>query len=255
MIGKLRQSRFLFEELAKRDIKGKYKGTVLGMLWSILSPLFTLLIMRLVFNHFFGANIEHFTIYLFTGNIIFSYFCDATSQGMTSIIDNAGILTRVNAPKILFLLSKNVQSLINFLITTCILFIICLLDGVAVTWRFFLLVYPVAMLWLLLVGIGMILSTLYVFFRDTQYIWGICTTMLMYVSAIFYSIDTFPLSIQHLFFLNPIYPFIRYFRLILLGSTVPSAGLHLLIALSPAAMLGVGTLLYKKYSSRFVFRM
>lgn len=255
MMEQLRKHGFLFAELAKRDINGKYKGTALGMLWSILSPLVTLLIMRLVFTRFFGTSIEHFTIYLFCGNIIFSYFCDASAQGMTVIVDNAGILTHVNAPKILFLLSKNLQSLINFLIMTGILLLICLLDGVIFTWRAFLLLYPIVLLPVFLVGVGMILSTLYVFFRDTQYIWGIFTTMLMYVSAIFYSIDTLSPSMQHLFYLNPIYLFICYFRMILIGRTVPSVWFHAWIALVSVLTLGIGAMLYKKYSKKFIFNL
>lgn len=255
MIDRIKQRSFLFAELAKRDIQGKYKGTVLGMLWSILSPLATLLIMRLVFTNFFGSDIAHFTVYLFCGNIVFSYFCDAAGQGMTAIVDNAGILTHVNAPKILFLLSKNLQAMINFLIMTGVLLFICLLDGVTLTWRVLLLLYPIVLLPIFLVGLGMILSALYVHFRDIQYIWGIFTTMLMYVSAIFYSIDRLSPALQRLFFLNPVYLFIRYFRLTLIDQIVPSLRFHLLLAFVSAASLGLGCILYKKYSRNFIYKL
>ena len=83
-----RRHRFLFTELVKRDFKKKYKRTYLGMLWSLLSPLLTLLVMRVVFTRFFGNNIEHYTIYLFCGNIVWAYFSDATNGGMSSLMDN-----------------------------------------------------------------------------------------------------------------------------------------------------------------------
>ena len=105
MIQKLRQNEFLFEELVKRDFKKKYKRTVLGMVWSVLSPLLTLLVMKLVFTQFFGRTTPHFTTYLFCGNLVFSYFSESTSQGMTSLMGNASIFTKVNVPKYLFLLS------------------------------------------------------------------------------------------------------------------------------------------------------
>lgn len=98
--------RFLFEELVKRDFKKKYKRTVLGMAWSLLSPLLMLLVMKLVFTQFFGRTMEHYTIYLFCGNLVFSYFNESTSQGMTSLVNNAAIFTKVNIPKYLFLFSK-----------------------------------------------------------------------------------------------------------------------------------------------------
>lgn len=123
MLEKYRKHRFLFEELVKRDFKKKYKRTVLGMGWSILSPLVTLLVMRLVFTHFFGRTMSHYTTYLFCGNLVFAYFNESTAQGMTSLLDNAAIFTKVNIPKYLFILSKNSQTLINFGLTLIVFFI------------------------------------------------------------------------------------------------------------------------------------
>ena len=123
----------------KRDFKKKYKRTVLGMAWSVLSPLLTLLVMSLVFTQFFGRNMAHYTTYLFCGNLVFSYFNEATSQGMTSLTGNAGIFSKVNVPKYLFLFSKNVQTLINFGLTLIVFFIFCIFDHIAFTWRFIFL--------------------------------------------------------------------------------------------------------------------
>ena len=106
MIEKIKKHQFLFEELVKRDFKKKYKRTVLGMAWSILSPLLTLLVMRLVFTQFFGRNTPHYTIYLFCGNLVFAFFNESTTQGMSSLMSNASIFTKVNVPKYLFLFSK-----------------------------------------------------------------------------------------------------------------------------------------------------
>ena len=152
--------RFLFEELVKRDFKKKYKRTVLGMAWSLLSPLLMLLVMKLVFTQFFGRTMEHYTIYLFCGNLVFSYFNESTSQGMTSLVNNAAIFTKVNIPKYLFLFSKNVQTLINFSLTLCIFFVFCGLDHILFTWKFLLLLYPVCLLVLFNIGVGLILSAL-----------------------------------------------------------------------------------------------
>ena len=86
IIEKFRKYRFLFEELVKRDFKKKYKRTALGMAWSLISPLMMLLVMRLIFTNFFGKNMEHYTIYLFCGNLVFSYFSESASQGKCSQI-------------------------------------------------------------------------------------------------------------------------------------------------------------------------
>lgn len=253
MLQKMQRYQFLFEELVKRDFKKKYKRTVLGMAWSILSPLMMLIVMKLVFTQFFGRNMEHYTIYLFCGNLIFSYFNESTSQGMTSLMGNASIFTKVNVPKYLFLFSKNVQTLINFGLTLCVFFMFCVLDNIAFTWKLVFLLYPIGCLVLFNIGVGLILSALFVFFRDIQYLWSVFTQLLMYMSAIFYTIDEYPPLVQNLFLLNPVYLFIRYFRKIVIETTVPTVWFHLLMAADTLIVLGVGCWMYKKYNTRFLY--
>lgn len=252
-ITKLRSYQFLFEELVKRDFKKKYKRTVLGMAWSLLSPLLMLLVMKLVFTHFFGKAIPHYTIYLFCGNLIFSYFSEATKEGMNSLMGNAKIFTKANVPKYLFLFSKNVQTFLNFLITLVIFFVFCAFDHIVFTWKFLLLLYPICLLLLFNIGVGLILSALFVFFRDIQYLWSVFTRLLMYMSAIFYSIETYPAHVRNLFLLNPVYLFIRYFRKIVIEATIPTAWFHLLMLADAAIVLGLGCLMYKKYNTRFLY--
>lgn len=253
MIQKLSRHRFLFEELVKRDFKKKYKRTVLGMAWSVLSPLLTLLVMKLVFTQFFGRNTAHYTIYLFCGNLVFSYFNESTSQGMTSLMSNAGIFTKVNVPKYLFLFSKNVQTLINFGLTLCVFFLFCLLDNISFSWKFICLLYPICCLVLFNVGVGLTLSALFVFFRDIQYLWSVFTMLLMYMSAIFYTIDRYSYEVQCLFLVNPVYLFIRYFRKIVIEATIPTLWFHLLMAADVIIAIGVGCWMYKKYNHKFLY--
>lgn len=250
---KLAEHQFLFEELVKRDFKKKYKRTVLGMAWSILSPLLMLLVMRLVFTQFFGRQTAHYTTYLFCGNLVFSYFNEATSQGMTSLMGNSHIFTKVNVPKYLFLFSKNVQTLINFGLTLCVFFVFCVLDNITFTWKLLCLVYPIICLVLFNIGVGLILSALFVFFRDIQYLWSVFTQLLMYMSAIFYTIDNYPTMVQNLFLVNPVYLFIRYFRKVVIDTTIPSLWFHLLMLADVVIVLGVGFWIYKKNNTKFLY--
>lgn len=247
------QHRFLFEELVKRDFKKKYKRTVLGMAWSVLSPLLTLLVMRLVFTQFFGRNNPHYTTYLFCGNLIFSCFSESTNQGMQSLMGNSRIFTKVNVPKYLFLLSKNIQTLINFGLTLCVFFVFCVLDNISFTWKFVLLLYPIICLVLFNIGVGLILSALFVFFRDIHYLWSVFTQLLMYMSAIFYTIDHYSPAVQYLFLLNPVYLFIRYFRKIVIEAAVPTVWFHLLMAADVLIVITIGSFIYKKYNTRFLY--
>lgn len=253
MWGKAKKYQFLFEELVKRDFKKKYKRTVLGMAWSILSPLLTLLVMRMVFTQFFGRNTPHYTTYLFCGNLVFAYFKESTSSGMTSLMGNSSIFTRVNVPKYLFLLSKNVQAFINFGLTLCVFFIFCVIDGITFTWKFICLLYPIGLLLIFNIGVGLILSALFVFFRDIQYLWSVFTQLLMYVSAIFYTLDKYDPAVQNLFLLNPIYLFIRYFRKIVIEAAIPTPWFHLLMLVDVMIVVGLGCWMYKKYNHKFLY--
>ena len=255
LIHKLKKHQFLFEELVKRDFKQKYKRTVLGMGWSVLAPLLTLLVMKLVFGHFFGRRIVHYTTYLFCGNLLFSYFKEATTGSMNSLVSNANILTKINVPKYLFLLSKNVSSLINFGLTLCIFFIFVIADGIPIKLRFLMLLYPVCCLIIFNIGVGLVLSALFVFFRDISYLYSIFTMLLMYLSAIFYQITIVPAKFRMFFYLNPLYCYIEYFRKIVLESKIPTAEFHLLCALYAFAFLFIGGWMYKRYNRRFLYYM
>ena len=247
------RNRFLFEELVKRDFTKKYKRTVLGMLWSILGPLMSLGVMALVFTQFFGRSIEHYVIYMFCGNLLYSYFKESTSQGMTALYDNSNIFSKVNVPKYMFLLSKNVSSLINFGINILVLFVFCIIDGVAFSWKFIMLIYPIGCLVVFNLGMGLILSALFLMFRDLKYLYDIFTLLLMYMSAIFYSIDAYDLQVQYLFYLNPIYVYIRYFRKIILEGTIPRLTFHLLAAGYALVAIIIGAVIYKKKNYQFLY--
>lgn len=253
MLEKIKVNQFLFEELVKRDFKQKYKRTVLGMGWSLLSPLLQLFVMSLVFTQFFGHKTPHYTIYLFCGNLVYSYFRESTNGGMNSLMSNAGIFSKVNVPKYMFLFSKNVSSLINFGLTLCIFFVFVLLDGITPSVRFIALLYPIACLVVFNIGAGLILSALFVFFRDTSYLYDIFTMLLMYMSAIFYTVDSLPGWLQNLLICNPIYCYIKYFRIVVIEGNIPSLSFHLLCAFYAAAVLLIGAYVYKKFNHQFLY--
>ena len=166
---------------------------------------------------------------------------------------NAGIFTKVNVPKYLFLFSQNVSSLINFGLTSLVYFIFVAIDGIDFTWKFIFLLYPVLCLVIFNLGMGLILSALFVFFRDMQYLWGIAAQLIMWLSAIFYPIETFSDTVRNLFLLNPIYLFIRYFRKIVIEATVPAPQMHLLMIADALIAFGIGAWMYKRYNTEFLY--
>lgn len=253
VIKKVKKNQFLFEELVKRDFKQKYKGTVLGMAWSVLSPLMNLFVMKLVFTQFFGRNTPHYTTYLFAGNVLFSYFRESTKGGMNALLANKAIFTKINVPKYIFLLSKNVSTLINLGLTMLVFFLFAALDGIRFGWHFIALLYPIVCLVLLCIGMGLILSAMQVFFRDTKYLYDVFLTLLHYLSAIFYQVDGYPLEIQRIFLLNPVYCAIKYVRIVTINGTIPSVNYHILLMAYALAAIVIGGLIYKKQNHKFLY--
>ena len=252
-IERIKKERFLFEELTLRDFKQKYKRTILGMGWSLLFPLMTLFIQRLVFTHFFGRTTPHYTIYLFAGNIVFSYFREATTGGMNALISNAHIFSKVNVPKYIFVLTKNVSAFINFCLTLVIFFIFTVIDHVPFSLSFFSIIIPIVCLMLFNFGVGMILSALYIFFRDTGYLYDVFLTLLMYLSAIFYNVDSFPVTYQRLFLMNPVYCYIKFFRVAVIDGHMPSLVYTVLCFGYAILAVGIGIFIYHKKNHEFLY--
>ena len=175
---------------------------------------------------------------------------------MGSLVSNAQVFSRINVPKYLFLFSKNLSSLINFGMTFVVFMIFCLIDGVSVTLLFLMLIVPVLLLIVFNIGVGLILSAMYVFFRDVQYLWGVFLTLLMYLSAIFYDPGTMTIlgfEGDKLLMLNPVYTYISYFREIVLDGIIPSWQHHLLAVGFAFGAFGIGALIYKKMNHKFLY--
>lgn len=243
---------FVFTELVKRDFKKKYKRSFLGVLWSMLAPLFTLLVINFVFGHFFGRTQEYYTIYLFSGWLIFQYYSEATNGAMSSLMANANIFSKVKVPKYMFLFSRVTSSSINFFLVLLVYFVFVIAYGLPITWKFILLLFPIACMFLLILGVGLILSALFVFFRDVQYLYSVFTTALMYFTPIFYTVDIMGARAQ-VFYLNPLYLYVTYFRNIVIYGTIPSLGYHVYTLLYSLLFFVIGCWMYKKYNYKFLY--
>ena len=250
---KVKQYRFLFEELTKRDFKKKYKRTLLGIFWSVLSPFMNFLIYLFVFTFLFRRNIPHFSTYIMTGTLIYSFFVTSTNAGMVSMFANSGVISKIRVPKTIFLLSSNVACIFNFLLTLVVYFVFVAVDGLPFGPHMLLIIYPIVCMTVFNIGVGYILSTLFVFFRDIQYLYGIFTQLLMFVSAIFYTADSFPENLQIIFAINPIYRYITYVRQVIIDGIVPDLSSHLFCFGAAAIVFALGYFIHKKTEQKFVY--
>lgn len=244
---------FLFEELVKRDFKKKYKRTVLGFLWSMLSPLMMLSVMSFVFSQFFGRSIEYYVVYILAGQIVFAYFSESTNAGMVALLGNAAIFSKINVPKYLFVLSRNISALINFGLTLLVFFAFVFGYGIKPSLTMLFIFYPVICLILFNYGLGLVLSALYVFYRDMQYLYSLFLQVVMYSSAIFYSIDILSKDLQTIFYFNPLYVYITFIRESVIYGKIPDLLLWVLCLFYAVATFFIGLYFYKHYNYKFVY--
>ena len=171
---------------------------------------------------------------------------------MGALLSNSDIITKIKLPNELFVLSRAVTSLINFSMTFSVFLIFCIIDRIAFGAHLLFLPITIIFLSVFSLGIGLLLSVMFVFFRDIQYLWSVFTMLLMYLSAIFYTTDSFPASVRWLFNLNPLYVYITQLRTAVIGGVLPDGVSALLGALYATLSVLVGIWVYKNFRKKFI---
>lgn len=247
--------KFLLQQLISRDFKIKYKRSVLGILWSVLYPLMTMLVMALVFSNIFKAAMPgvNYLVYLLSGLVVFNFFSEATNLAMSSVVANFHLINKVYIPKYIFPLSKVLFAGINFLLTLIPLYIIIIATGTPLNIYHLLLPYGYICLFGFCIGFGLILSAVSVFLRDMFYIYGIVITLWMYLTPIMYDISIIPEKFQIIMKFNPLYQFISFERQIILYNQCPSLASWIACFVLAALFLFIGILVFKKNQDKFIY--
>lgn len=251
----VRRYGFLIEQLVRRNFNTKYRQSILGVLWSFLNPLLTMLVQYLVFSTLFRSAIDHFPVYLISGIIVFSFFTECVTLGMDAIVMNASLITKVAIPKLIFPFSRALSSLINFLISLLPLLLLMLLTGVRVSPALLLLPLMIALLFLFALGVTLVMATLDVFFRDTRFLWSVISLLWTYATPIFYPDTIWPEGLRGIFHLNPMYQLIDFLRQIVIAGIPPTPERLLACAAGAFGMLMIGLVIFRRYEEKFVFHL
>lgn len=212
-IKNFKKYRFLLYELVKKGVKLKYRRSYLGILWTLLEPLLTMAVLTMVFGAWYGRGDNTFPVYVLTGRLLYSYFSNGTKVAMKSIQSNARMIKKVYVPKYIYPLSGVLYNYIIFLISLIVLVAVGAVLRVKPTIYLFQAVIPLILLFIMTLGVGLILATMSVFFRDLEYLWGVVLMLIMYASAIFYQVDkVISNGYGWLFKINPLYMIIANFR-------------------------------------------
>lgn len=243
---------WLLKELVSRDLKIKYRKSVLGYLWSILNPLLMMTILTLVFSNMFRFDIENYPVYLLTGQLMFTFFSESTNMAMNSILSGAALIRKVYLPKYIFPISRVISSF-----TTMIFSLLALLIVMIVTdseFHITIIILPLVLMYVFIfsIGISLILSTIIVFFRDTQYLYGVLLTALNYLTPIFYPVNILPDWLKEIMVFNPMYNFIEMFRNIMIYGKWPELTEHCICILFAVGALMLGIYVFKKKQNNFI---
>lgn len=244
--------KYLLSELVKKDIKLKYRRSKLGILWTLIEPLLTMIVLSVVFGTLYNRD-RFFPVYVLTGRLMYTYFSNATKAAARSIRSNSGMMRKVYVPKYMYPLSAVISNFITFLISLIVLVGVAVYLRVPVTTHVFAAIVPLFILFVMALGVGMILATLEVFFRDLEYLWGVALMLIMYCSAIFYPIERLTeKGLGWIFDLNPLFAVIRNFRNAVLYGTAQNMQALLYASVVSVVSLVLGLVVFCKKQDDFI---
>lgn len=244
--------RFLLSQLVSRDFKTRYKRSVLGVLWSMLNPLLTMCVQYMVFANLFRWDVDNYAVYLLIGTVTFNFFSEATQAALGSVTGSASLITKVYIPTYVFPIAKVLSSCINLCFSTLALYLIIFIQGIPLNPYHLLIPVMYVMLIGFSIGVGMILSALMVYFRDTQFLYGVLIMLWMYLTPLFYPVNIIPENMMGLYSINPMYQYVTFFRTIVMDGVMPTAAQFGWCAGYAVGFMLIGLVVFRKLKRNFI---
>lgn len=241
----------LLSELVRRDIRNKYRNSVLGVLWSLLDPLLSMIVLTIVFSTLFNR-VHDYPVYYLTGQLTYTLFRGGSTQAMKSLVSSSNIWKSVYVPKYLYALSSVLSSFVTFLFSLVILFAIMFVLGFDFTVYIIFASLPILIILIMALGVGLILGTLNVFFRDVEHLYSVFCLMLMYALPIFYPADILPPQFQFIQTYNPLFYLVMCMRDCFYYGKLYSLPEIIIPTIAAFILLGLGIIMLRKYQDRFI---
>lgn len=245
----------LLGELIARDIKIKYRRSVLGVLWTLLNPLCMMIVLSVVFSNIFKFDIENFPLYILSGQLIFNFFSDATTSSMSSIVSSASLIKKVYVPKYLFVLSHIFSSFINLMASFTALLLVMMATRTELHWTTLLAPVPLFLLVLFSLGVGLVLAAVTVKFRDIMHLYSVFITALMYLTPVIYPMAMLPEWLTGFVMLNPITNIVLMFRNVMLYNTFFGWRSLFVAVVETGIMLMIGFWVFYKNQDNFILNL
>ncbi len=248
---RLRQRFDLFYVLVERDLKLRYKRSVLGIAWALLNPLAQLVVLSIVFSLVLPLDIPHYTAYLFSGLLPWIWLQTALLAASSVVVDYRDLIRRPGFPAPILPVVPIASNFIHFLLALPILLVFLRLDQIPLTTALLSLPVVFTVQFTLILGLGYIAAAVYVTFRDTQYLLGILLLLGFYLTPVFYDISSLPPKIQAVYQLNPMTILLEAYRSILLEGQLFNLGSMLVLGFVSAGLLWLGHSVFTRASYRF----
>lgn len=245
----------LLNELVARDVKIKYRRSVLGVLWTLLNPLFMMIILSVVFSNLFKFDIENFPLYILSGQVIFNFFSGATTEAMSSIIGSAALIKKVYVPKYLFVISRVFSSFINLLASFTALLLVMIATRAELHYTVLLVPIPLILLVLFSLGIGLILAAVTVRFRDIIHLYTVFTTALLYLTPVIYPMSILPDWLYKIVMLNPLTNMLIMFRDVMINNNIFDWQSLVVAVIETVASLAIGLYVFYKNQDSFILNI
>lgn len=251
MIKNLYNYRELLKSNVKKEIRGKYKGSFLGVLWSFINPLLQVAVYAIVFPYIMRVQTSNYLQYLIIGIIPWTFFVTVINQGMITVRMNGGIIKKVYFPREILPISVVVSGMVNFFISCLIILLFCVGGGLGISWHLVLIPIIALLQFFITLGLVLALSAINIYIKDTEYIVQFILNMLFYATPILYPATLFPERLRWILYLNPISGIVECYRDIFMNHAIPSLNTILYLVIIAAVMFFIGLVIFRKLEKGF----
>lgn len=255
-IDTFKKYRHLLVALVERDYKVKYRRSVLGILWSMLNPIMMMLILNAVFSHVFRFDVENFPLYLMAGQLVYSFFNEASSSAIFSVVESSALIKKVYVPKYVFPLERVLFGFVNLLFSLAAILLMLILFRIPFSFTMLLFPVPLVALLLFTAGWSLLISALCVFMRDLKHLYSVLLTAWMYLTPIMYPLETLKGSwIYYVVQLNPLTWYVEYFRSVVVYGQMATLTMNLVCFGWALGILAVGLWVFQKLQDKFILHI
>ena len=247
--------RDLLRLLVSNSIKTRYKRSTLGILWTLLNPLLTTLVLTIAFSQIFRFQIQNYTIYLLVGLLFWNFFSQSTTQAMATLIWGSSLIKRIYIPRTIFAVSVVGNGLTNLLLALIPLALVMLITGHPFSLALLWLPLAILLLVMFTLGLALFMSTLAVYFVDVVDLYSILLTVWFYLTPVIYPVEIVPPRFAPLVQLNPMTTMLGLFRSIVYLGETPSLQSWLIASGLAVVSLGAGWLVFTRRANDFAYRI